>query len=63
MTLEFADGFRYGGEGAVVTDPVYQMAARMMNFRAILGIDIFQQYDLFIAARGKRRGIAILEKR
>jgi len=63
VTLEFADGFRYSGEGAVVTDPAYQTGARMMNFRAILGIDIFKQYDLFIAAKGKRRGIAILEKR
>lgn len=62
VTLEFADGFRYSGEGALVEAPQYRMAAQMMNIRAMLGIDIFKQYDLFIAAKGKRRGIAILEK-
>ena len=33
-----------------------------MNILAVLGIDIYQQYDLFFAVNSKRRGIALMEK-
>ena len=61
--IEFSDGFRYCGEGALVEDSEYHRAARHMNIRAMLGIDIFKHYDIFIAAKGKRRGIALFEKK
>ena len=63
VTVSFSCGFQYDSEGALVEEPQYRAAAQMMNFRAVLGIDIFKHCDIFIAAKGKRRGIALLAKK
>ena len=62
VELEFSDGFKYSGEGALVNEPAYLSAARNMNIRAMLGIDIFEKYDLYIETRVAKRGIYLLEK-
>ena len=38
------------------------MAAQMMNIRAILGIDIFDHYDMDIVIKGEKSGIALHKK-
>ena len=63
VTLEFPCGFRYQGEAALVTHDIYRTAARMMKIQAILGIDLFNHYDLFISARGSRRGLTLIERK
>ena len=62
MELEFAANFKYSGEGALVEDPTYLQHAKMLNIRAMLGIDIFEKYDLYIAAKGPKRGIFLHNK-
>ena len=62
LQLAFPNGFSYEGEGALVEHPMYLAAARSMGIDAMLGIDIFNSYDLFIAAKGAKRGIALLKK-
>lgn len=62
VELAFPNGFSRRGEGAWVTDPIYAAMANSMNILAVLGIDIFQQYDLCFAVNSKRRGIALMEK-
>ena len=39
------------------------MAAMMMNIKAMLGIDIFNSYDMAIITKGSKKGIALLEKK
>ena len=60
--LSFPNGFRCGGEGALVTNPFYTAAAARADICAMLGIDIFKRYDLFFAVKAPRRGIALLKK-
>ena len=62
LTLEFPNGFKYEGEGALVEDHRYRAAAQMMNIDAMLGIDIFNHYDMAIITRGSRRGIYLMGK-
>ena len=62
LQLAFPNGFSYEGEGALVERFEYQAAARGMGIDAMLGIDIFNSCDLFIAAKGVKRGIALLKK-
>ena len=62
LTLEFPNGFKYEGEGALVEDERYRAAAEMMNIKAMLGIDIFKYYDLAIIAKGRGRGIYLMKK-
>jgi hypothetical protein len=62
LQLTFPNGFSYEGKGALVENPLYLAAARSMGIDAMLGIDIFNSYDLFIAAKGAKRGIALLKK-
>jgi hypothetical protein len=62
LQLTFPNGFSYEGDGALVENPMYLTAARCMGIDAMLGIDIFNSYDLFIAAKGAKRGIALLKK-
>ena len=62
LDLAFPNGFNYCGEGALVEDPDYTMAARMMNIRAMLGIDIYNFYDMAIITKGERRGIELYKK-
>ena len=61
--LAFPNGFSRGTEGALVTDPFYTELAASANVKAMLGIDIFKDYDLFFALGTKRRGIALLKKK
>lgn len=63
LALEFPNGLIYNGEGALVNDPTYQMAAMMMNIKAMLGIDIFNSYDMAIITKGSKKGIALLGKK
>ena len=62
LELQFPNGFRHRGEGALVTHPLYRASALRMNIRAMLGIDIFDHYDLAVICKGAKRGIALLEK-
>ena len=62
LDLAFPNGFKFAGEGALVEDPTYTMAAKMMNIHAMLGIDIFDYYDLVIYTKGEKRGVALLKK-
>jgi hypothetical protein len=62
MSLSFSNGFEYDCEGALVTDSTYQGAAKMMNIRAMLGIDIFNYYDIAIITLGVKRGIMLFDK-
>ena len=62
LQLAFPNGFSYEGEGALVERFEYQAAARGMGIDAMLGIDIFNSCDIFIAAKGVKRGIALLKK-
>jgi hypothetical protein len=62
LDLAFPNGFNYCGEGALVEDPDYTMAANMMDIRAMLGIDIFNFYDMAIITKGERRGIELYKK-
>ena len=59
LSLEFPNGFKYTGEGALVTDPEYVFKAARGGIRAMLGIDIFNYYDMSIIANGAKRGIAL----
>lgn len=62
VSLGFPNGFEYEGEGALVTDADYLKQAQGMNIRAMLGIDIFNVYDLAIINKGEKRGIGVFEK-
>ena len=62
VELAFPNGFSRSGEGAFVTAPQYAEMENFMDVIAVLGIDIFQQYDLVFAVNSKRRGIALIEK-
>ena len=62
LQLTFPNGFSCEGEGALVEYPQDRLAAQAMGIDAMLGIDIFNTYDLFIAAKGARRGVALLKK-
>ena len=59
LRLEFPNGFEYTGEGALITDPKYVFQAAMAGIRAVLGIDIYNYYDMSIIANGAKRGIAL----
>ena len=62
LALAFPNGFKFTGEGALVEDPTYTMAEQMMNIRAMLGIDIFDHYDMDIVVKGEKSGIALHKK-
>ena len=62
LDLAFSNGFNYCGEGALVEDPTYTMAANMMNIRAMLGIDIYNFYDMAIITKGEKRGIGLYKR-
>lgn len=62
LDLAFPNGFNFTGEGALVEDTTYTMAAQMMNIRAMLGIDIYNFYDMAIITKGEKRGIGLYKK-
>ena len=63
VRLEFPCGLKYDGEGALVTHTLYQQAAAFMNIRAMLGIDIFNEFDMAILVKGAKRGIVLIERK
>ena len=63
VRLEFPCGLKYDGEGALVTGTLYQQAAEFMNIRAMLGIDIFNDFDMAILVTGAKRGIVLVERK
>ncbi|MBR2871870.1 MAG: hypothetical protein IKB99_00105 [Lentisphaeria bacterium] len=52
---------KYEGTGAFVDDISYRMMSRQMNIMAMMGIDIFKRYQLFIVAKGQKRGLYLLD--
>ena len=62
LNLVFPNGFNYCGEGALVEDSAYTMAANMMDIRAMLGMDIYNFYDISIITKGERCGIGLYKK-
>ena len=63
VRLEFPCGFKYDGEGALVTHTLYLQAAAFMNIRAMLGIDIFNYFDMAILVKGAKRGVVLIERK
>lgn len=63
VALEFPCGLHYDGKGALVEDTEYLMAGRMMGIRAMLGIDFFNEYDLYFSTANARRGIALAKRK
>ena len=61
--LECPCGFKYDGEGALVNEIRYQQAARGMGIKAMLGIDIFNEFDMAILVKGAKRGIVLIERK
>ena len=62
VELDFPCGLQYKGKGALVTDAQYRMAGQMLGIRAMLGIDLFNQYDVYISIANGRRGIALAKR-
>ena len=63
VRLEFPCGLKYDGEGALVNDIRYQQAARGMGIKAMLGIDIFNDFDMAIITKGAKRGVVLIERK
>jgi hypothetical protein len=59
VTLDFPCGLHYDGKGALVQRQEYLMASQMMGIRAMLGIDVFNEYDVYISTANDKRGIAL----
>ena len=62
VALEFPCGLLYNGKGALVQDREYLMAGQMMGIRAMLGIDIVNEYDVYISTANDKRGIALSQR-
>lgn len=62
LELEFPDGFKYHGEGALVENPLYRSQGAMLGIKAMLGIDIFNTFDMVITAKGSSKGIGLKKK-
>ena len=59
VALDFPCGLHYEGKSAFVQDREYLMAGQWMGIRAMLGIDVFNKYDLYISITNQQRGIAL----
>ena len=62
VELVFPCGLRYNGKGALVQRPEYLMAGRMLGIRAMLGIDILNDYDVTISMANRQRGVALTKR-
>jgi hypothetical protein len=62
VALDFPCGLRYHGKGALVPNKEYQRAGQMMGIRAMLGIDLFHEYDVYISTSNPRRGLAFTKR-
>ena len=58
VALDFPCGLHYNGKGALVQKPKY-LTDGQMRFRAMLGIDIFNEYDVYISTANDKRGLAL----
>ena len=63
VALDFPCGLHHDGKGALVKDTEYLMSGRMMGIRAMLGIDFFNEYDLYFSTANARRGIALAKRK
>ncbi len=59
LALDFPCGLHYNGKGALVRRQEYLVASQRMSIRAMLGIDIFNEYDVYISTANDKRGIAL----
>lgn len=62
LSLDFPNGFHYEGKGALVDDPQYAAHGKRMGIVAMLGIDLFDHYDMAVIAKGAKRGIYLSKK-
>ena len=62
IALDFPCGLHYEGKGALVKQKEYIMAGRQMRIRAMLGIDVFNKYDLYISTLNLQCGIALKKR-
>ena len=62
VSLEFPCGLHYNGKGALVQRQEYLMAGQRMGIRAMLGIDFFNEYDVYISTANEKRGIALSKR-
>ena len=63
VALDFPCGLHYEGKGALVGHREYQMAGAMLGIRAMLGIDLFNEYDIYISTANKLRGLALIKRK
>ena len=63
VTLDFPCGLQHKGKGALVNDPAYRHAGMAMGIRAMMGIDLFNDYDLYISTANQQRGLALKKRR
>ena len=63
MALDFPCGLHYDGKGALFNAKQYQMAGQCMGIHAMLGIDLFCQYDLYFSMTNSHRGIALVKRK
>ena len=62
-TLDFPCGLHHEGKSALVKNREYMFHGMMMGIRAMLGIDLFNDYDLYISTANQQRGIALKRRR
>lgn len=62
LSLDFPNGLHYEGKGALVDDPLYIAHGKMMGIDAMLGIDLFEHYDLTVISKGTQRGIYLSKR-
>ena len=62
VDLQFGEDFKYSGESALVTQKAYIDQARQTNVFVVLGIDLFNLYDMGIVCQGARKGLALRKR-
>ena len=60
--IDFPCGLHYEGKSALVQDREYQTAGMAMGIRAMLGIDLFNDFDLYISTANPQRGLAFKKR-
>ena len=63
VTLDFPCGLQHKGKGALVNDSAYLYAGMARGIRAMLGIALFNDYDLYISTANQHRGLALRKRR
>ncbi len=59
VALDFPCGLHYNSKGALVQKQEYLRANKIMGIRAMLGIDFFNEYDVYISTANEKRGITL----